>query len=172
MNTFQEYTRLIVLEWLARGSLRHKKLNFKFRDAVSHTSRKRLSKILNKGYFEFFLLFSSKNWYFDRNKMLKLPKEQRVKRVSMLIVIFSETVFLLSSLIQVFFSYLGFLSRIFMNHRTAGEGGGHFINSSLPLPATSKIIRHQPNDYCTEFTSAHSWQPDSTREPLISQRSC
>ena len=31
-----------------------------------------------------------------------------------------------------FFFYLGFLSRTFMNHRTAGEGGGHFFNSSLP----------------------------------------
>ena len=31
---------------------------------------------------------------------------------------------------NLFFFYLGFLSRIFMNHRTAGEGGGHFFNSS------------------------------------------
>ena len=30
-----------------------------------------------------------------------------------------------------FFIYLGFLSQPFMNHRTAGKGGG---NSSLPLP--------------------------------------
>ena len=33
----------------------------------------------------------------------------------------------------VFFFYLGFLSQPFTNHRTAGEGGGHFFNSSLPL---------------------------------------
>ena len=32
-----------------------------------------------------------------------------------------------------FFFYLGFLSQPFMDHRTAGEGGGHFFNSSLPL---------------------------------------
>ena len=36
-----------------------------------------------------------------------------------------------------FFFYLGFLSRTFTNHRTAGEGGGHFFNSSLPLSPAS-----------------------------------
>ena len=36
--------------------------------------------------------------------------------------------------IYIFFFYLGFLSRTFTNHRIAGEGGGHFIHSSLPLP--------------------------------------
>ena len=35
------------------------------------------------------------------------------------------------------FCYLGFLSRTFANHRTAGEGRGHFFNSSLPLPPAS-----------------------------------
>ena len=32
------------------------------------------------------------------------------------------------------FFYLCFLSQRFTNHRTAREGGGHFFNSSLPLP--------------------------------------
>ena len=41
-----------------------------------------------------------------------------------------------------FFFYLGFLSRPFTNHRTAGEGGGHFFNSSLPLPLPSQTLRH------------------------------
>ena len=36
-----------------------------------------------------------------------------------------------------FFFYLGFLLWTFTNHRTAGEGGGHFFNSSLPLPSAS-----------------------------------
>ena len=36
----------------------------------------------------------------------------------------------------------GFLSRTFTNHRTSGEGGGHFFNSSLPLPSASQTIRH------------------------------
>ena len=40
--------------------------------------------------------------------------------------------------IHIFFFCLGFLSRTFMNHRTAGEGGGHFFNSLLPLPPTSQ----------------------------------
>ena len=31
------------------------------------------------------------------------------------------------------FFYLGFLSQPFTNHRTAGEGGGQFFNSSLPM---------------------------------------
>ena len=41
-----------------------------------------------------------------------------------------------------FFFYLGFLSRTFTIHRTAGEGGGYFFNSSLPLPAASQALRH------------------------------
>ena len=40
------------------------------------------------------------------------------------------------------FFYLGFLSRTFTNNRTAGEGGGHFFNSSLPLPPTPQALRH------------------------------
>ena len=40
---------------------------------------------------------------------------------------------LVSSVRRFFFFYLGFLSRLFTNHRTAGEGRGHFFNSSLPL---------------------------------------
>ena len=41
-----------------------------------------------------------------------------------------------------FFFYLGFLSQTFTNHRTAGEGGGHFSNSLLPLPPASQKIGH------------------------------
>ena len=40
---------------------------------------------------------------------------------------------LVSSVRRFFFFYLGFLSRLFTNHRTAGEGRGHFFNSSLLL---------------------------------------
>ena len=40
-----------------------------------------------------------------------------------------------------FFSYLGFLSRTFTIHRTAGESGGHLFNSSLPLPFASQTLR-------------------------------
>ena len=71
---------------------------------------------------------------------------------------------------KIFFFYLGFLSRTFTNHRTAGEGGGHFSNSSLPLPPASQALRHQPGDHCGGLTSAHSQQPDSNREFLLSER--
>ena len=70
---------------------------------------------------------------------------------------------------RFFFSIQVFLSRTFTNHRTAGEGGGHFLNSSLPLPPASQTLRHQPGDCCREFTSAHSQQPDSSRKPLVSE---
>ena len=39
-----------------------------------------------------------------------------------------------------FFFYLGFLSRTFTNHSNAGVEGGHFVNSSLPLPSASKAL--------------------------------
>ena len=39
--------------------------------------------------------------------------------------------------IYYFFVHLGFLSRSFTNHRSAGEGGGHFFNSLVPLPPAS-----------------------------------
>ena len=41
---------------------------------------------------------------------------------------------------HIFFFYLGFLSRTFMIHRTAGEGGGYFFNPSLPLPPASQTF--------------------------------
>ena len=41
-------------------------------------------------------------------------------------------------LLDCFFFYLGFLSRTFTIHGTAGEGGGYLFNSSLPLPPASK----------------------------------
>ena len=31
--------------------------------------------------------------------------------------------------LTLFFFYLGFLSQTFTNHRTAGEGGGHFTTT-------------------------------------------
>ena len=40
------------------------------------------------------------------------------------------------------FFYLGFLSRTFTNHKNAGEKGGHFFNSSLPLLTASQTLRH------------------------------
>ena len=56
---------------------------------------------------------------------------------------------------HIFFFYLGFLSRPFTNYRTARERGGHFFNSSLPLPPDSQTLRHQLGDYYRELNSAH-----------------
>ena len=52
----------------------------------------------------------------------------------------------------IFFFCLGFLSRTFTIHRTAGEEGGYLFNSSLPLPPVSQALRHWLRDYCREFT--------------------
>ena len=45
-------------------------------------------------------------------------------------------------IIPYIYLYLGFLLRIFTNHRTAGEERGHFFNSSLPLLPASQTLRH------------------------------
>ena len=53
-----------------------------------------------------------------------------------------------ASKINLFFFFFFFFSIwvFFHNHswihRTAGEGGGHFFNSSLPLPSASQTLRH------------------------------
>ena len=44
--------------------------------------------------------------------------------------------------LEFFFSIWVFLSRPFANHKTAGEGGEHFLDSSLPLPPASQALRH------------------------------
>ena len=49
---------------------------------------------------------------------------------------------LLRCVFRYMFFYLGFLSRPFTIHWTAKEGGGHFFNSSLPLPPASQTLRH------------------------------
>ena len=48
-----------------------------------------------------------------------------------------------------------FLSRTVAIHKTAGEGG-YFFKSSQPLLPASQTLRHQPSNYCREFTSAES----------------
>ena len=70
----------------------------------------------------------------------------------------------------IFFFSLGFLLRAFTNHQTAGKGGGHVFNSSLPFPPTSQTSRHQQGNYFRQLTSAHSQQPDPSRELLVSER--
>ena len=67
---------------------------------------------------------------------------------------------------QIVFS-MGFLSPAFTIHRTVGQGGGYFFNSSLPLPPASQTLRHQPSNYCRELTSTHSLQADLNQDPLV-----
>ena len=69
-----------------------------------------------------------------------------------------------------FFSYLGFVSQILTIDRTVGEGGGYLFNSSLPLPPGLQTIIHWPDVYWIKLTSVHSWQQDSNRKPLVSER--
>ena len=40
-----------------------------------------------------------------------------------------------------FFLSVFFFSPPFTDHKTAGEGGRHFLNSSLPLPPASQTVR-------------------------------
>ena len=68
------------------------------------------------------------------------------------------------------FFYLGFLSQIFTIHRTAGEVGGYFFISFLPLPLASQTFRHWPSYRCREPTSVQSWQLNSNREPTNTPR--
>ena len=69
----------------------------------------------------------------------------------------------------VFFFLSRFLSRTFTIHRTAGEEAGYFFNISLPLSSASQTLGHQSSDYCRELTFAHRQQPDSNRQPLVSE---
>ena len=71
-------------------------------------------------------------------------------------VLMKVVLVLQSQVFRISFFYLGFLSQItFTNHRTAGEGGGHFFNSLLPLPSALQTLRQWPGDYCWELISAH-----------------
>ena len=49
------------------------------------------------------------------------------------------------SSVRVFFFFLGFLSRIFKIHRTAGKGEGYLFNSSLLFPPASRIRTGNPS---------------------------
>ena len=69
-----------------------------------------------------------------------------------------------------YFLHLRFLLRTFTIHRAEGEGGGYLFNTSLPLLSTSQTLRCQLGNCHRELTSTHIQQPDSNREPLVSER--
>ena len=80
-------------------------------------------------FLSFFLLF------FNRKRNVFLNRES------------------LLNITEFYFSQ-GFLSQTFTNRRTAGEGGGHVFNSSLPVAPALQKFSHSPGDYCREITSA------------------
>ena len=61
--------------------------------------------------------------------------------VFFVVVVVVVVVVVLSFLFFVF-SYLGFLSRTFTIHKTAGEGTGFFLNTSVPLLPVLQILSH------------------------------
>ena len=66
----------------------------------------------------------------------------------------------------VFFSVWVFFHKLSRITGMQGEEEGISLTPHYhfhPLP-------NQPGDYCRELTSAHSLQPDSNQEPLVSQR--
>ena len=71
--------------------------------------------------------------------------------------------------LQLFFSLWVFF-REHLRFTGQQEKGVFLFNSSPPLPPASQTLRHQPGDYCREITSAHSQQPNSKWEPLVSTR--
>ena len=68
-----------------------------------------------------------------------------------------------------FFLYLSFLFLTFTCHGTVEEGIDYFFISSLPFLPVSQTLRYQPGKYCRELTSAHSLQPGSSREAMVSE---
>ena len=70
---------------------------------------------------------------------------------------------------EFLFFLTGFFSRRFRNHRTAGEGGGYFFNSSLPLSPASQTLRHQLGNYwrASSWTQTRNlWFSSTNRQPL------
>ena len=90
------------------------------------------------GTFIFFALTEKNISLFGGEVLLRqLSFNQSIKIHGLFLQYFTE-----SLRVKIFFFYRGFLSQPFTNHRTAGEGGGHFFNSSLPLPPASQTLRH------------------------------
>ena len=68
-----------------------------------------------------------------------------------------------SSILDSFFFLSGFCFTNIHESQDCKGRGGHSINSSL------QTLRHQPDNYCRDLTSAHSQQPDANRAPLVSE---
>ena len=77
-----------------------------------------------------FVIESHRHFFIDEKNLQKFSYQ----RAYICLVILHDNFF--------FFFYLGFLSRTFTIHGTAGEGGGYLFNSSLPLPPASQTLRY------------------------------
>ena len=65
-----------------------------------------------------------------------------------------------------FFFYVVFLSRTFTNHRTAGKGGGYFINSSLPIPPASQTLTAESSPLHIASGRTRTERKSLTTKPL------
>ena len=71
------------------------------------------------------------------------------------------------------YRYIFFRVFFFPNiHDSQDSSGreGYLFNCCPPLPPASRALGHKLGNYCSGFTSTHSWQADSNREPLVSER--
>ena len=68
---------------------------------------------------------------------------------------------------EIFFSIWVFLHEHSRITGLQGRGEGISLTPRYHFPPASQILRHEPGDYRTELTSAHSQQPDSNRQSLV-----
>ena len=77
-------------------------------------------------------------------RMLKVVDKQAILIIKQVVIV--ETIITTKertfAIYFIFFFHLDSLSRTFMIHRTAGEGGGYFFKFSLPLLPASQTLRH------------------------------
>ena len=70
-----------------------------------------------------------------------------------------------------FFFLSGFsFTNIHDSQDSRRRGRLYLFNSSLPPSLVSQTFKRQPGDYWRVFISAHSWQPNSNGELLVSER--
>ena len=110
-------------------------------DIVSSDFIQRITSVINKIalFKEMRIKNYSHNWFDDENLDKIILRDKHLKKFKASRRNIDEQFVLFFFL---FFFNWGFLSRPFTNHRTAGEGGGHFFNSLLPLPPASRALRH------------------------------
>ena len=64
---------------------------------------------------------------------------------------------------------MGFFSQPFTNQRMQWKGEGISLTPHYHFHLLHRHLRHQPGNYCREFTSTHRQQLDSNQESLVSE---